>query len=115
MFQLLEKEQMKWRIMIILAITTALRRGELVGLEWKHVNLDNGIIEVRQSISHSINGQRIITEPKTLKSNRKVSLPDTVIEHLREYYLEARKKRLALGDAWKGGVCKINCVTSQLR
>ncbi|MDQ1910550.1 tyrosine-type recombinase/integrase [Paenibacillus sp. GD4] len=103
LFELLEKEPLKWRMMIMLAITTALRRGELVGLEWKHIDLDKGILEVRQSISHSINGQRIISEPKTVKSKRKVSLPDTVVEHLKEYYLEARKKRLALGDAWKGG------------
>lgn len=103
LFELLEREPMKWRIMIMLAITTALRRGELIALEWGHVNWTKGIIEVKQSISHSINGQRIITEPKTLKSNRKVSLPDTVVEHLKEYYLEALKKRLALGDAWKGG------------
>lgn len=103
LFQLLEKEPMKWRIMIMLAITTALRRGELVGLEWGHVDLDNGILVVKQSISHSINGQRIISEPKTEKSKRKVSLSDNVIEHLKEFYLESRKKRLALGDAWKGG------------
>lgn len=103
LFELLENEPMKWRILIMLAITTALRRGELVGLEWGHVDLNKGILEVKQSISHSINGQRIISEPKTDKSNRKVSLSDNVIEHLKEYYLESRKKRLALGDAWKGG------------
>lgn len=103
LFELLEKEPLKWRIIIMLAITTALRRGELVGLEWKHIDLDKGILEVKQSISHSVNGQRIISEPKTAKSKRKVSLSDNVIEHLKEYYLESRKKRLALGDTWKGG------------
>ncbi|WP_270406053.1 tyrosine-type recombinase/integrase [Paenibacillus timonensis] len=103
LFALLEKEPLKWRMMIMLAITTALRRGELVGLDWRHVDLSKGILEVKQSISHSIKGQRIISEPKTAKSKRKVSLSDNVIEHLKEYYLESRKKRLALGDAWKGG------------
>ncbi|WP_219835363.1 site-specific integrase [Paenibacillus sp. R14(2021)] len=103
LFEFLEKEPLKWRMMIMLAITTALRRGELVGLEWKHIDLNKGILEVKQSISHSINGQRIISEPKTAKSKRRVSLSDTVVEHLKDYSLESRKKRLVLGDAWKGG------------
>ncbi|BFH11521.1 site-specific integrase [Paenibacillus melissococcoides] len=103
LFEALENEPMKWRIMILLAITTALRRGELVGSEWKNVDIKDGVIEVKQTISYSKNGHRIITEPKTHKSKRKVSLSDTVTEHLKEYYLEERKKRLALGDAWKGG------------
>lgn len=91
------------QILILLAITTGLRRGEIVGLEWKHIDLETGIIEVKQSISLSENGERIITEPKAKKSKRKISLPDSVQENLKEYYLFSRKKRLTLGDAWKGG------------
>jgi integrase len=103
LFDALEKEPFHWQMLILLAITTGLRRGELVGLEWKHINLDTGVIEVKQSISLSENGERIITEPKTKKSKRKISLPDSIIENLKEYYLYSRKKRLTLGDAWKGG------------
>lgn len=103
LFAALEKEPLHWQILILLAITTGLRRGELVGLEWKHIDLDTGIIEVKQSISLSENGERIITEPKTKKSKRKISLPDSIMDSLKEYYLYSRKKKLTLGDAWKGG------------
>ncbi len=75
MFELLENEPMIWRIMIMLAITTALRRGELVGIEWGHVDLNKGILEVKQSISHSIDGKRIISNLKRISLNaRKVYL-----------------------------------------
>ncbi|MED2006084.1 tyrosine-type recombinase/integrase [Brevibacillus laterosporus] len=50
--------------MITLALTTGLRRRELVALEWKHIDLETGTIEVKQSISSTVNGSAIITEPK---------------------------------------------------
>lgn len=56
----LSNEAEHWRIMIKMAITTGLRRGELLALEWKHINIDEGFIEVVQSLSY-VNGQNIIT------------------------------------------------------
>ncbi|PPA83846.1 hypothetical protein C4A75_14090 [Brevibacillus laterosporus] len=89
--------------MITLALTTGLRRRELVALEWKHIDLETGTIEVKQSISSSVNGSAIITEPKTNKSKRKVNLPDSVCHQLKEYNLHCRKEKLRLYDSWKGG------------
>lgn len=102
LFEALEKEPIHWRMMITLAITTGLRRGELVGLEWKHIDLDNGTLEVKQSISMRIKGETIISEPKTKKSKRKISLPDNLIDQLKEYYFHARKVRFQMGDKWQG-------------
>lgn len=103
LFICLEDEAIHWRMMITLALTTGLRRGELVALEWKHIDLETGTIEVKQNISSSVNGSAIITEPKTNKSKRKVSLPDSVCQQLKEYNLHCRKEKLRLGDSWKGG------------
>lgn len=86
LFQALENEPYHWRMMITLALTTGLRRGELVGLEWKHVDLDTGTVNVKQSICNFINGKPIIKEPKTKKSLRKISLSDGVLSELKEYY-----------------------------
>jgi integrase len=63
-----------------------LRRGELVGLEWKHVDLEKGIIQVRQSITDFNDGKPIIKEPKTKKSKRSIHLSDAVLTELKEYY-----------------------------
>ncbi|WP_261303973.1 tyrosine-type recombinase/integrase [Paenibacillus andongensis] len=86
LFEALEKEAYHWRMMITLALTTGLRRGELVGLEWKNVDLEQGTIYVKQSISDFINGNPVIKEPKTKKSTRKINLSDAVWEELREYH-----------------------------
>ncbi|AGR47480.2 integrase [Brevibacillus phage Abouo] len=101
LFMALQNELYHWRMMITIALTTGLRRGELIALEWSHIDLDTGTIDVKQNISVFSNGEPIITEPKTKKSIRKVSLPDSVTQQLRDYYLHCRKEKLRMGDKWE--------------
>lgn len=104
LFQALQNEPFHWRMMVTLALTTGLRRGELLGLEWKHVDWKEGIISVEQILVYAVKGKVIIKEPKTKNSKRKVALPPSVLEELKEYYAYRIKERAALQGAWKG--CK---------
>ncbi|WP_431786090.1 tyrosine-type recombinase/integrase [Paenibacillus lactis] len=54
MLKALQKEPFHWKILITLALTTGLRRSEILGLEWKHVDLSTGVIEVRQTMVHAL-------------------------------------------------------------
>lgn len=99
----LQKEPIHWRVMITLALTTGLRRGELLGLEWKHIDLNTGIIDVVQSVSMSSGGVAHVKEPKTKNSKRKVVLPASMLEEMREYYLDKMEERDKIGDRWQGG------------
>ncbi|ELK43460.1 site-specific integrase [Brevibacillus agri] len=103
MLQALQKEPYHWRMMITLALTTGMRRGELLGLEWKHIDWKTGVIDVQQSVAISLKGEVIVKEPKTKNSKRKVALPPSVLEELREYYSYRVKERDKIGDAWQGG------------
>ncbi|QHT59339.1 site-specific integrase [Paenibacillus lycopersici] len=103
MLQALQREPLHWQMMITLALTTGMRRGELLGLEWKHIDWDTGVVDVQQSISISLKGEVIVKEPKTKNSKRKVSLPVSVQEELRKYYTYRITERNSLGDAWLGG------------
>ncbi|NMM52034.1 site-specific integrase [Paenibacillus aquistagni] len=98
----LQNEPFHWRMMITLALTTGLRRGELLGLEWKHVNWKTGIIEVVQSVTKSVDGLANLKEPKNNK-RRKVSLPSSILEEFKNYYTSRVRERDKIGDAWKGG------------
>ncbi|MNW41398.1 Transposase [compost metagenome] len=98
----IEKEPFHWRMMITLALTTGMRRGELLGLEWKHIDWKLGVIDVRQTMVHALKGEIIVKEPKTRNSQRKVALPASVLEELREYYAYRVKERDKLGDTWNG-------------
>ncbi|MGY5341729.1 tyrosine-type recombinase/integrase [Paenibacillus glucanolyticus] len=102
LLQALEKEPFHWRMMVTLALTTGMRRGELLGLEWKHIDWKTGVIDVSQTLVQALKGEIIVKEPKTKNSQRKVSLPSSVLEELREYYAHRIKERDKLKDAWNG-------------
>ena len=99
----LENEQIHWRIMISLALTTGLRRGELLGLEWKNIDIDKGTLDIRQSLTFSKNGGYKVKEPKTKNSLRKVALPTSMLAELREFKIHCNKLRMKSADVWQGG------------
>ncbi|TNJ64534.1 site-specific integrase [Paenibacillus hemerocallicola] len=102
LMQSLEKEPFHWQVMIKLAIHTGLRRGELLALEWKHVDWEKVQINVLQSVSSTTAGVARVKEPKTKKSRRKVGLSEAMLELLREYQRYQSEERKAIED-WQGG------------
>jgi integrase len=67
----------EWRCMIIVALRTGLRQGELLALRWEDVDLQKGLLRVRQSVTR---GQ--VTEPKSGRS-RDVPLSDHALSALK--------------------------------
>lgn len=58
----------------VLAVTTGMREGELLGLRWEDVDLGKGVIHVRQAVQQLTGRGLVITEPKTAKSKRTIRL-----------------------------------------
>lgn len=96
---LVQSESMHWRIMITLALTSGLRRGELLGLEWKHIDFKNNQIEIIQTIALSKDGP-VIKDTKTDSSERIVSLPESMAKELKEYRKQWVKDKLKNGERW---------------
>ncbi len=46
MIELLDREPIQYRTMILLLINTGLRRGELCGMEWKDIDFENCVLHV---------------------------------------------------------------------
>ena len=59
-------------------------RGELLGLTWEAVDLDEGRLWVRQTLAW-VDGRRRIQPPKTRASRRVVPLPSVVVAALRAH------------------------------
>ena len=78
----------------VLAIGSGLRMGELFGLQWSEVNLDAGTVSVRHTLSE-VGGKLTLTEPKTAKGRRLVTLPRRVVDAL----IEHRRRNVAAGFA----------------
>ncbi|WP_438491064.1 site-specific integrase [Paenibacillus sp. IHBB 3054] len=99
---LLDKEAFAFKVIIILAITTGLRRGEIAGLEWRHVNLDKRTITIEQQMVYTKKTGHTITDPKTDDASRTVSIPQLVVDLLKELRKHSIRERDRLGSEWKG-------------
>ena len=78
----------------ILAVTTGLRQGELLGLKWEDVDFEAGKISVQRTLSAAKNDSTF-NSPKRNKSRRGVKLATLAQEALRahrERQLEEREK-----------------------
>jgi integrase len=82
------------------AIYSACRQGELLGLQWRDVDLDTGRLSVRRSLLSAQGGVPQYGEPKTDKSRRTLTLPPEAIAALRAHRDRQNFERQRLGEAW---------------
>jgi integrase len=68
----------------VLAVTTRMRNGELLGLQWKDVSLPNRTLRVRRTVFNGVMGS-----PKTLDGNRTIRLSGLAVAALEEHRLAA--------------------------
>lgn len=82
----------------ITALFTGLRRGELLALRWGNTDLDGEkVIKVREAVEQTKVGGLRFKAPKTKAGRRDVTLPDIVIDALREHRKQQLEFRMALG------------------
>ncbi len=81
---------------VMLASTTGLRRGEVLGLRWKDIDLDRGTLKVVQMLGQ-VRSQLYFKPPKTKAGRRTVALPAITIEALRQHKVRQSEERLKLG------------------
>ncbi|MGL5930475.1 MAG: tyrosine-type recombinase/integrase [Dermatophilaceae bacterium] len=84
----------------VLAVYLGLRRGELLGLQWEHVDLEAETLQVAQTLQR-VGGGLLLKAPKTRKSRRTVPLPPPVVEALRAHKVAQGRERLAAGADWQ--------------
>lgn len=83
----------------VLAITGGLRIGELLGLTWRHVDLQAGSLQVVATLARAPSGWAL-GEPKTQRSRRTVMLTPLAVEALRAHRARQVAERLAVADVW---------------
>ena len=99
---LLQKAPIKYKCLVILAILTGFRRGELVGLHWNDIDFKNHKISVKRS-AYYLSGQPTSEKkPKTDLSTRTIAVPSICFDLLKQWRCEQSKMKLALGKSWKG-------------
>lgn len=84
-----------------MALSTGMRRGELLGLRWADVDLETSRVSVVSSLEWR-GGVASYLPPKTDSSRRQIALSDEMAATLLEQRRWQRAQRLRVGPAWQG-------------
>ena len=81
------------------ALGTGQRQGELLGLRWEDVEVDQARLTVRHTLQR-VGGELVLLEPKTERSRRTIALPEVVMSALRGHRTRQKMERLVAGSRW---------------
>lgn len=85
-------------IVFLLALTTGMRQGEILGLRWKDVNKENRIISITQILSH--NGKDFEAGAKTISGQRPIRLDEETMKVLERHRVKSRERRMEFADVF---------------
>jgi integrase len=84
----------------VLALTTGMRRGELLGLKWDDIDFTHGRLQVQRSIARIGKQGFQVSEPKTAKGRRSIHLTALAVDALKRHRIRQHEIRHAAGPAW---------------
>ena len=84
----------------ILAFTTGMREGELLGLKWEDIDLTSAKLSIRRSLKRTPDNRLVLGPTKTRGSVGVVPLTSMAVESLRRRRAAQAAERLRLGETW---------------
>ena len=97
----LEHEPLKYRLLVMLLMTTGCRRGEILGLKWGKFNRHDRTIRIDNTVLYRPDVGIYESNTKTGKA-RTVKIPLEVVELMEQYREWYYKLKLYNGDRWQG-------------
>ncbi|HEU5381820.1 MAG TPA: tyrosine-type recombinase/integrase [Ktedonobacteraceae bacterium] len=88
-------------LMLLMAVTTGARVGELSALRWEDIDLKNQRVHIHRSVRVIVGKGLVEKEPKTASGARRVVLAQVVADALPEQQAYIERLRLRAGAAWK--------------
>ena len=88
--------------LLAVALATGARLGELLALQWRNLDLDNGTMTIVATL-YRTGSTWHLKEPKSVRSRRQVALPRSLVGHLREHKANLQAERAALGGVLTDG------------
>ncbi len=83
----------------VVALATGLRQGELLGLTWDDVDLDQGVLQLRRQLQR-VDSHLVLVELKSKASKGTATLTADAIEALRAHEALQRLEKLAERKRW---------------
>lgn len=97
----LSKEPLKWKALVMFAIDSGCRAGEIVGLKWSEVDFKTGKVNICRNVQYTAEKGAYISTPKSRKS-REIILNRPALAILAEWRKEQALFFLRLGIAQSG-------------
>jgi len=88
-------------VLLLVALTTGMRRGELVALHWSDLDVETGVLQVRRNVTYMDGVGYVEREPKTKAGRRKIGLTGVVLEALKEHRERQQQARMKAGAKWQ--------------
>lgn len=85
----------------VLAVTTGMRIGELLGLKWQDIDLDAGKLVVQRALQRQNEAGLVFVEPKTTRSRRTIMLSQRAVAAVRRHKARQNELRLLTGSEWQ--------------
>ncbi|WP_338832318.1 tyrosine-type recombinase/integrase [Bradyrhizobium sp. 27S5] len=82
----------------MVGLFTGMRLGEVLALRWGRVDLDRKVIQVREALEETKAHGIRFKAPKSKAGRRDLSLPDLLVDALRDFRREQLELRLKLGS-----------------
>lgn len=103
----------KWRAYVLLALASAMRKGELVGLNWSDIDWAQRTVTVKRSAAYAHGKGQYLSTPKTKSSNRTIKIDSVSLQALAAWKREQNEQRLKLGSMWQSEEDGKNAVFTQ--
>ena len=100
----------RYEALFLLAISTGMRQGEVFGVRWSAVNLEQGWVQVRTNLQR-INHKLTLKTTKTHASTHTILLAPITIAALAAHYERQQVERTAMGDKWRNENDLVFCST----
>jgi integrase len=71
-----------FHVAVVLAASSGMRRGEVLGLCWQDVDLDGGLVRISSALE-PVGDELVLVDPKTSRARRPIELPDGTMSMLR--------------------------------
>jgi integrase len=90
----------RFRALYVLAITTGLRRGELLGLRWRDGDLEHGVLRVGRALVRE-GGRYRLSETKTKRGHRSIRLTSQAVSALGAHRKRQLEERMRLAGLYE--------------
>jgi Site-specific recombinase XerD len=74
---------------------TGMRTEELLALQWKHIDFNNGYISIVQALGRGLNGTTYIKMPKSQTSKRTLKIDNKMLQVMVQWYEQSKYHKLS--------------------